>query len=143
MEEMTNRFEAFFTVGSSGPLGPATYRAGYRCSETGNVICSLELPASIVESTILRDAELAVALSSDGRIQFSLGDGLLSVSEPIDRLIAQIASAESLRLEQLTSPDLTSLLQRLWRSVAFVQEAMVHLRPTMPRIQHNLKDPSV
>jgi len=124
---MTSRIEAFFKVGSSGPLGPATYRAGYRCSETGNAICALELPASVVESAILRDAELAVALASDGHIQFSLGDGLPSVSEPIDRIIAQIVSVDQLHLEEITSADLTFLLQRLWCSVALVQEAMMHL----------------
>jgi hypothetical protein len=124
---MTNRIEAFFTIGSSGPLGPVTYRAGYRCSETGNVVCALELPASIVESAIFRDAELAVAIASDGHIQFSLRDGLPSVSEPIDRVIAQTVSVDSLHLEEITSADLNSLLQRLCRSVAFVREAMMHL----------------
>ena len=124
---MTSRFEAFFTVGSNGPLGPASYRAGYLCSETGTAVCALELPASIVESAILRDAELTAALASDGHIQFSLGDGLPSFTEPIDRVIAQIVSVDSLRLEEITPADLNFLLRRLCRSVALVEEAMMHL----------------
>jgi hypothetical protein len=132
---MANTFEAFFAVESSSPFGPASYRAGYRCSEKGNAVCALELPASIVETTVLRDARLAAAIGSDGHVRFSLYradcenmvEGVPSVSEPIDQLIARIVSVDILHLEEISSADLSSLLIRLRRSVALVQEAMRHL----------------
>ena len=132
---MANTFEAFFAIDSCGPFGPAAYRAGYRCSKTGNAVCALELPASIVETTVLRDARLAAAVGSDGHVRFNLyradcenmAEGVQSVSEPIDQLIARIVSVDSLHLEEISSADLSSLLIRLRRSVALVQEAMRHL----------------
>src|SRR5262249_9454372 len=128
-------FEAFFTVEGGGPLGPTWYRAGYRCGDTGNVVCTLELPASIVETTILRDAKLTVTVTPDGHIRFSvfgiacedMSTGRPSGTEPIDELIAPSIAVDSLHLEEITPADLNSLLQRLHRSVALVQEAMRHL----------------
>ena len=134
-DKMANTFEVFFKIESSGPFGPSSYRAGYRCSETGNAICALEIPASIAETAILRDAKLAAAIGPDGHVRISLygsscedvEGGLPSITEPIDRLIAQIVSVDSLQLEEITSADLSPLLQRLRRSVDLVQEAMMHL----------------
>lgn len=127
--------EAFLAVKSGGPLGPTWYRAGYRCGETGNVICALDLPASIVEATILKDARLTVVATPDGHVRLSvcglacedIGDGVPSISEPIDQLIARSVTAENLHLEEITSADLNSLLQRLQRAVALVQVALNHL----------------
>jgi hypothetical protein len=132
---MANTVEAFFEVESSRPFGLASYRAGYRCSKTGNAVCALELPASIVETTVLRDARLSAAVGPDGHVRFSLyradcenmAGGVPSVSEPIDQLIARIVSVDSLHLEEISSADLSSLLIQLCRSVALVQEAMRHL----------------
>jgi hypothetical protein len=132
---MTDTLEAFLAVKGGEPLGPIWYRAGYRCGETGNVICALELPASIVEMAILRDARLAVIVAPDGHIKFSvcgmacedISEGLPSITEPIDELVAQTVAVDNLHLEEITSADLNSLLQRLQRSVALVQEAMKHL----------------
>jgi len=132
---MTDTFEAFLAVRRGEPLDPIWYRAGYRCGETGNVICALELPASIVETTILRDAKLTVAVAPDGHIKFSvcgitcegISEGLPSVTEPIDELVAQTVAVDNLHLEEITSADLNSLLQRLQHAVALVQEAMRHL----------------
>jgi hypothetical protein len=132
---MADMFEAFFAVEGAAPSGPTWYRAGYRCGETGNVVCALELPASIVETTILRDAKLTITLAPDGHIRFSVcgiasedvSEGLPSITGPIDQLIAQSVTVDSLHLEEITPADLNSLLQRLHRSVALVQEAMKHL----------------
>jgi hypothetical protein len=133
--EMADTFEAFFAVEVRGPLGPTWYRAGYRCGETKNVICALELPASIVDPMILKDAKLTATVAPDGQIRFSLcrvgcediSQGLPSATEPIDQLIAQFLTVDNLHLEEITSDDLTSLLQRLQRSIALVEEAMKHL----------------
>jgi len=132
---MATTFEAFFAIEVGGPLGPKSYRAGYRHGDTGNVLCALELPASIVEMAMLRDAKFAFTLAPDGHIRLSvfggvcedMGEGLPSITEPIDGLIAQSVAVDSLRLEEITPADLNSLLQRLHRSVALVQEALKHL----------------
>ncbi|WP_316213773.1 MULTISPECIES: hypothetical protein [unclassified Bradyrhizobium] len=132
---MADTFEAFFAVKAGGPLGPTSYRAGYRYCDTGDVVCALELPASIVETAMLRDANLAFTLAPDGHIRFSvlgfacedMREGLPSVTEPIDKLIAQSVAVDSLRFEEVTPADLNSLLQRLHRSVTIVQEALKHL----------------
>jgi hypothetical protein len=134
-DEMARTFEAFFAVEGRGPLGPTWYRAGYRCGETENVVCALELPASIVEPTILRDAKLTATVAPDGHIRFGvcrigceeISQGLPSITEPIDQLIAQFVAVDNLHLEEITSADLTPLLQRLQRSVALVEEAIKHL----------------
>jgi len=148
--EMADTFEAFFVVESDGPLGPTSYRAGYRCGEAGNVVCALDLPASIVEATILRDAKLAVTIAPDGDIRSSvcriacddMGHGLPSVTVPIDQLIAEFVAVDSLRLEEVSSADLSSLLQRLQRSVSIVQEAMKHLAGQQIPNPHDLSSQS-
>jgi hypothetical protein len=132
---MTGTFEAFFAIDGASPFGPTGYRAGFRCRETGVVVCALELPASIVETTILKAAKLNATVAPDGHIRVSvrgiacedIGDGLPSAAGSIDQLIAQSVSIENLHFEEVTSSDLNSLLQRLQRSIALVQEAMGHL----------------
>ena len=132
---MADTFEAFLAVEGGGPLGPIWYRAGYRCGETGNVVCALELPASIVETAIPRHAKLTATVAPNGHIRLSvcgtacegISDGLLSVTGSIDQLIAQSVAVDNLHLEEITSADLNSLLQRLQHSVALVREAMKHL----------------
>ncbi|MBR0969705.1 hypothetical protein [Bradyrhizobium japonicum] len=132
---MADTLEAFLAVEGGGPSGPMWYRAGYRFSESGNVVCALELPASIVETTVLRDAKLFATVAPDGHMRFSvcgvacedMSNGLPSIAGSIDQLIAQCVAVNNLRLEEITSADLKSLLERLQRSVALVQEAIEHL----------------
>ncbi|WP_375305649.1 hypothetical protein WI560_27060 [Bradyrhizobium sp. A11] len=129
---MTGTFEAFFAVDGAGPFGPTGYRAGFRCRETGNVVCALELPASIVETTILKAAKLNVTVAPDGHIRLSvrgiacedISDGLPSIAGSIDQLIAQSVADDNLHLEEVTSSDLNSLLHRLERSISLVKEAI-------------------
>jgi hypothetical protein len=109
-----------------GPLGPTSYRVGYRLKTAKSVVCNVELPAEIVEAAILARSAFAIMVTPDGHVRSSLSGAISSTSraEPIDQLIAQIVSVDSLRLEEITSADLSSLLQRLFRSVTLVQEAM-------------------
>src|SRR5262245_34203437 len=112
---MTDIVEAFWEIGELGPLGPTTYRAGYRFRTAGSTICNVELPAAIVEAAILTNSAFAMTVTADGYIKSSLSGGADSTSraEPIDRLIAQSLSVENLRLEEISAADLTSLLERL------------------------------
>ena len=62
-----------------------------------------------------------------GRYYEDMGERLQSMTEPIDEVIARAVAVDSLHLEEITPADLNSLLQRLHRSVALVQEALKHL----------------
>jgi hypothetical protein len=123
---MTDIVEAFWEINELGPLGPTSYRAGYRLRTAGSIICNVELPAAMVETAILTNSVLAMTVTADGHIRSSLiGDaGSTSKAEPIDRLIARSLSVENLRLEEISAADLTSLLERLERSVELVREVM-------------------
>lgn len=139
--DMTDTFEAFLVVQGDRAPGPIWYRAGYRSGKTGNVICALELPASIVEPAILREATLTVVLSPDGHVKSSLCGtacedvcaGRPLATQPLDQLVAQSVAVENLHLEEITFADLNSLLRRLQRSITLVQEAMKHLPDSTER----------
>ncbi|NOJ48536.1 hypothetical protein [Bradyrhizobium archetypum] len=121
--------EAFLEVAAkgSGATGPISYRAGYRCVETGDVICAIELPASIAESTILAHSGLVIVTTPDGHIVSTVrgvegGDSI--VAEPIDAFIARSLNSENLRMEEATVADLEILLQRLNYSASLVSETI-------------------
>lgn len=123
---MTDIVEAFWEVGELGPLGPMSYRAGYRLRTA--IICNVELPAAIVEAAILAKSTLAMTITPDGHVRSSVAGsaGSTSRAEPIDELIAQLLSVENLRLEEISAADLASLLERLERSVELVRQVMKH-----------------
>lgn len=123
---MTDTVEAFCEIGELGPLGPMSYRAGYRLRTT--IICNVELPAAIVEAAIIAKSTLATMITPDGNVRSSVGvsAGSKSRTEPIDQLIAQLLSVENLRLEEISAANLGLLLERLERSVELVRQVMKH-----------------
>jgi hypothetical protein len=128
---MAEAVEAFLDTEGLGALGPVSYRAGYRYADTEHVICSIELPAVIAESTVFRNSKLAVSVTSDGHIESTLSgsvDGLpVFVAEPIDALIVHLLKVENFRLEEISATNLNNLLQRLERSTALVRKAIEEL----------------
>jgi hypothetical protein len=135
MKRVTDEPEAFFrTVGKEvGSLSPVRYRAGYRLRDTGKVICTVELPASVAELTVFGHSKLSVVVTTDGHIQSSVV-GLASLhgtppvaAEPIDLLIEHVTAVDNLRVEEATVEDLTMLLQRLERAVSLAKEAIAQL----------------
>lgn len=134
MKHSTSTVEAFLEVAgkAGGATGPISYRAGYRCVETGDVICAIELPASIAESTIFAHSGLVIVTTPDGHIVSTLrgaeGGDLNErqpiVAEPIDAFIARSLNSENLRLEEATVADLKILLQRLNFSASLVSETI-------------------
>jgi len=125
---MTDIVDVFCEVSESGPLGPSSYRAGYRIQTKGSIVCTVVLPAAIAEAAILSNSVLAIAVTNDGHIRSNLSGTTdsKSTTEPIDKLIAQFLSAENLHLEEVTAADLRSLLERLERSIDLVQAVMKH-----------------
>jgi hypothetical protein len=140
MKLVTDQVEAFFRVASeeTGSLGPTSYRAGYRLIETGNVICAVELPASVIEAVVFEHSSPAIAATTDGHVQTSMIglagaelNGMSSfTSEPIDSLVGRAMAVENLRMGEATIAELEMLLQRLERSVGLVKEAIVQLSHT-------------
>ncbi|WP_316168428.1 MULTISPECIES: hypothetical protein [unclassified Bradyrhizobium] len=123
-----DKVEAFWEPGEVGPLGPSTYRAGYRIRATGSILCSVEFPAAIAETAIVANLALATTITPDGYIRSTISGiaDLTSKAEPIDQLIAQSFSVENLRLEGISAVDLGALLERLERSVALLHEVIKH-----------------
>src|SRR3569832_7855 len=85
--------EAFMELNTQlATLGPASYRAGYRYAESGEVICAVEIAASIAESAVLRHSKLGMFASADGHVESSVNsvsaecsiNGWPFVAEPID-----------------------------------------------------------
>ncbi|OKO72753.1 hypothetical protein AC628_25670 [Bradyrhizobium sp. NAS96.2] len=124
----TDTVEAFWETGEVGPLGPTSYRAGYRARTTGSILCNVEFPAAIAEAAIVANLALAATITPDGYLRCTLSGvaDLTSKAEPIDQLIAQSFSVENLRLEGISAADLGSLLERLERSVALLHEVIRH-----------------
>jgi hypothetical protein len=126
--------EAFMELSTQTvPLGPASsYRAGYRDAVSGEVICAIEIAASIAESAVLQHSKLDMLASADGRVESSVNtittdysmNGRPSIAEPIDSLVARLLDSENLRLEEATAGDLGTLLRRLEDSVRLVKGAI-------------------
>jgi hypothetical protein len=113
------------------PTGGAAYRFGYRIVGSTTVVSAVELPAAIVEQTIMEGALLSARSSPDGTIvsQISIsyladGGGLSCRAGAIDDLVRNAVDPESLRMEEATAADLNTLLQRLERSVGLVKNAL-------------------
>lgn len=129
--------EAFLEVGSNGtgPARPPSYRAGYRYVDTGGIICAIELPASIAESTILAHSSIEIGTTPDGCVVSTVrgvagsdsNEGQPIVSEPIDAFIARSLDLGNLRMEEATVADLETLLQRLNHSARLVRETIYQM----------------
>jgi hypothetical protein len=134
MKQGTSTMEAFLEVAGkgTGATDPISYRVGYRCVETGETVCAIELPASIVDSTILARCGLVVMTTPDGYIVSTVrgvegsdfNDRQPIVAEPIDAFIARSLNSDNLRLEEATVADLEILLQRLNHSTSLVSETI-------------------
>jgi hypothetical protein len=123
-ESMAIAVEAFLDLGcgDDNPLRPSSYSAGYRLIETGEVICTVELPVPIAEAAILRRSKISIILTPGGRVEVSSGG--LATNEQIDDLVARTVTQVNLRMEEATASDLESLLHRLERSISLVKGAI-------------------
>ncbi|OCK59856.1 hypothetical protein [Bradyrhizobium sp. LMTR 3] len=134
MKHGTNTVEAFLELTGEefGATGPSSYRAGYRCLETGEIICVIEIPASIAEPAIFAQSDLATMTTPDGRIVTTitsvedrdLNERQRIIAEPIDAFIARSLSSENLRMEEATVADLEILLKRLNHSADLVSKTI-------------------
>jgi len=124
MDFLTGSVEAYLDLGcdDDNSLRPSSYSAGYRLIETGEVICTVELPVPIAEAAILRRSKISIILTPGGRVEASSGGS--AAVEQIDDLVARTVTQVNLHMEEATASDLASLLHRLERSISLVKEAI-------------------
>jgi hypothetical protein len=130
--QQTLILQPFLEIGRSSPgvsdLVP--YRAGYRCAQTGNVICWVELPRELVESVVMSSLALSAVVTPDGQIETSVErvkprpsePTPLVLVQPIDALIVRTLTSNNLHLEEAGETELAQLRDRLERSLALVSE---------------------
>lgn len=125
--------EPFLESGRHCPagLGAIDYLAGYRCRETGAIVCAINLPANVVEALIMGSVIASTVVTPSGQIESSFelvttraqtSQGL--TSEPIDALVARALTRDSLRLEGATKRELEQLHDRLGKSLDLVAECL-------------------
>jgi hypothetical protein len=112
-----------------GALSPSQYRIGYRCSTTQAVLTQLEIPAEIVERTVLGDLLVVPRITPDGTVTANIltqrdsinYEWLDVVAMPIYELVNRAMTSENLRLEEARLSDLEALRDLLERSVSKVR----------------------
>lgn len=127
MDFLTGAVEPYLDLGcgDDNSLRPSSYSAGYRLIETGEIVCAIQLPASIAESAILRRSKISITLAPAGHIEVAAGG--LAANEPIDDLVARMVTQANLHMEEATASDLKSFLHRLERSLVLVQGAIARM----------------
>jgi len=116
-----------------------TCRFGYRTVGIGDSVSEIEVPIAIVEQPVLTRASITTKVSLDGTVishlrmphvagsAKDLPTGLAS----IEALVQKAVDAENLRMEEATSADLRTLLQRL-DSIRSVKSAISQMASTTP-----------
>ncbi|WP_157113393.1 hypothetical protein [Bradyrhizobium embrapense] len=118
--------EAFFELESGdAPVVRQSYNAGYRLIETGEVLCTVQLPVLLAEKAILARSKILIALTPSGQVEATLGNG--AATALVDDLVARAVADTNLRMEEATTADLLALLHRLERSLDLVKEAIARL----------------
>lgn len=111
---------------SPGSLGAIGYLAGYRCRETGAVICAINLPTELVEAVVMGSVITSAVVTPSGQVESSFefvrtkSPAQVLTSEPIDALVRRALARDSLRLEGATKHELEQLHDRLGRSLHLV-----------------------
>ncbi|NOJ41058.1 hypothetical protein [Bradyrhizobium australiense] len=113
-------------------LSSSGYRVGYRCAITQAVLIQLEIPAQIVERTVLDQLSVVPRMTPDGMVSadFSeqtdrdIGDLLEVAVTPISELVARSMASGNLRLEETRTSDLEALRNQLEQSLGTVRDAL-------------------
>jgi hypothetical protein len=117
---------------TEGALSPPQYRIGYRSSTTRSVLAQLEVPADIIERTVLSKLLVVPRITSDGTVTADIpgqsdliSDNWLEVAAvPINELVLRATTLENLRLEEAKISDLKALENLLDQSIAKVRAAI-------------------
>lgn len=99
-------------------------RIGYRGGGGEYALASLEVPLDLVSDAIAARDLIRISMSYDGNV----GTSVAQAAIPLDELVLDLLSADSLRMEEPTRAELIVLLERLQRSVETVKSAIGHLK---------------
>lgn len=124
---------------TGGALSPSRYRIGYRCSTTQAVLTQLEIPAEIVERTVLGDLLVVPRITPDGIVtadtpgqgDLNSDDRLEVAAMPINELVTRAIASDNLRLEEARISDLEALRDLLERSVSKVRDTLAMAAKTV------------
>lgn len=108
------------------------YRLGYRVVGIDTVVAAIEIPANLLEDAISSSLTLSCRLTPDGCVipesSFELGQASTGGTRgdllQLDQLIQATLTPENLRLEEATTANLTTLLQRLEMSANVVRDVL-------------------
>ncbi|MCC8940234.1 hypothetical protein H8A99_28170 [Bradyrhizobium sp. Arg68] len=111
------------------------YRFGYRIVGTETVVAAIEIPAGLLEEAVSSSLMLTCRLTPDGdvipELSFEHGrasptspTGIWVESSPLDQLIRATLTPQNLHLEEATTANLSTLLQRLEDSASLVRDEL-------------------
>jgi hypothetical protein len=113
--------------------GQTTSTVGYRDVSSGMLVASLELPAELIERTVLANVSVDIALSSAGEIKSAASGAASTFSHAsktvsLDALVDVLLERNNVYMEEITEGELRILLERLERSVRAVERAIAVLK---------------
>jgi hypothetical protein len=119
-------------------LSPPQYRIGYRSASTRAVLTQLDIPAEIIERTVLSKLLVVPRMTPSGTVTADIpgrdpiGDDWLEVAPmPITELVIRAVAPETLRLEEAKISDLEALQHLLEQSMSRVRTAIAAAAKTI------------
>lgn len=114
--------------------GTTTSTVGYRDVASGMVLASLELPAELIERTVIANVSIEISLSVHGEITSAasgIASNFCSANRTIslDGLVDMLLEHSNLHMEEVTEIELGILLERLQKSIHAVKRAIAIMKP--------------
>ncbi|MBR1243522.1 hypothetical protein JQ620_25855 [Bradyrhizobium sp. AUGA SZCCT0274] len=113
-------------------IGTCSYRFGYRCATTKQVLSIVTIPAKMVELALTESFSLTTKITPAGDVipvlagpdDVTIAPGAIWTATPVEQLVADAISAENLYLEEAGRAELNILRQRLEHAIGLVTEAL-------------------
>ncbi|WP_223975737.1 hypothetical protein [Bradyrhizobium sp. RD5-C2] len=106
------------------------YRFGYRIVGTDTVVAAIEIPARLLEEAVSSNLTLSCRLTPDGDVipEASFENSGASSTGvcplPLDQLIRATLAPQNIHMEEATTANLKTMLQRLEQSANVVRDAL-------------------
>ncbi|OKO87640.1 hypothetical protein AC629_13325 [Bradyrhizobium sp. NAS80.1] len=98
------------------------------------VVASVDLPAELIERTVIDNVSIEISLSAAGEITSTasgMASNFCSTNRTIslDHLVDMLLERDNLHMEETTEIELGILLERLQKSISAVQRAIAIINP--------------